>query len=240
MMGWAGRTGRHRRKEAVVRIVAILGSPHGIKGNTGQLLAEVVRGAQGAGAMTTILSLADHDVGPCLACDACHRTGQCPQRDDFRQFKDAMTGADGIILASPNYIVSVSAQMKALMDRSCGLLHIQGLEGKYAAAVETSGGTGGEDVQQYLLKFLRAAGCWTVGSVGATGWQLAQEATRAKALAAAADLGGRLVEAITKKETFPDQAPERAEFAAMMKQLVLSQKDTWVYEYKYWQSRGQA
>jgi len=223
-----------------VRIVAILGSPHGIKGNTGQLLAEVVRGAQEAGAMATILSLAGREVGPCLACDACHRSGQCAQRDSFRQFKDAMTGADGIVLASPNYIVSVSAQMKALMDRSCGLLHIQGLEGKYAAAVETSGGMGGDDVQQYMLRFLRAAGCWTVGSLGAMGWQLAQEPTRAKALAAAADLGGRLVECIKKKETFPDQAPERAKFAGMMKQLVASQKDTWTYEYEYWKSRGQA
>lgn len=223
-----------------MRIVAILGSPHGIKGSTGQLLAEVVRGAEKAGAMATILSLAEHQVEPCLACDACHRSGQCAQRDDFRQFRDAMTTADGIVLASPNYIVSVSAQMKALMDRSSGLLHVQGLKGKYAAAVETSGGMGGEDVQQYLLKFLRAAGCWTVGSLGATGWQLAQDATRAKALAAASDLGARLVECIKTKQTFPDQAPERDAFAERMRQVVLSQKSTWVYEYEYWKSRGES
>jgi multimeric flavodoxin WrbA len=221
-----------------MRLVAILGSPHGIKGSTGQLLAEAVRGAEKAGAPVATLSLSDYEVLPCPACDACHRTGTCPQRDDFRKFKEAMEGADGILLASPNYIASVTAQTKALMDRCCGLLHLQGLEGKYAAAVVTSGGAGGDEVERYMLRFLRALGCWTVGSVGAQGWQLAQDPARAKCFGAAADLGRRLVACIKKKETFPDQVPERAAFAERMKQLVTMRKDAWTFEYEYWKSHG--
>ena len=106
-----------------MKIGASLGSPHGPKGATGTLLAEVVRGAQAAGAEASVFSLTDHKVVPCLACDACHKTGVCPQKDDFNTLKSAMLGADGIILASPNYINSVSAQMKALFDRCCGPLH---------------------------------------------------------------------------------------------------------------------
>jgi len=221
-----------------MKITAILGSPHGLKGATGTLLAEVVGGARQAGAETTVLSLAELKVGCCRACDACHRTGTCPQKDDFGAVRSALLAADGIVLASPNYIISVSAQMKAMFDRCCGLLHCQSLRGRYAAAVETSGGTGGQEVQQYILRFERMLGCWTVGSVGATGAELADPAGRQRAFAAAAELGKALVEAIGRKPTFPEQAAERDAFFQRMKTLVQFRKDAWPYEYEHWKSQG--
>jgi len=220
-----------------MKILAILGSPHGASGTTGTLLAEVLRGAQAAGAETSVLSLVDHDVRPCRACDACHKTGVCPWRDDFNTVRDAMLAADGVVLASPNYIISVSAQMKALMDRCCGLLHCQSMLGKYAAAVETSGGTGGQEVQDYMIRFERMLGYWTVGSVGATAMDLAVAATRDKAFAAAAELGKKLAEVIAAKATFPDQ-PQRGEFFQRMKMLVQFRKDEWPFEYKHWREQG--
>ena len=221
-----------------MKIVAILGSPHGVKGATGVLLAEAVRGARQAGAEASVLSLAELDVGPCRACDACHKTGVCPWKDDFNAVKSAMIDADGIIMASPNYIVSVSAQMKALMDRCCGMLHCQSLRGKYAVAIETSGGTGGQEVQQYILRVERALGCWTVGSVGATAMDLADPAGRQRAFAAAANLGKSLAEAIRTRPTFADQQPEQDAFFQRMKALVQFRKDDWPYEYQHWRSQG--
>jgi multimeric flavodoxin WrbA len=221
-----------------MKIVAILGSPHGMKGSTGALLAEIVRGAREAGAETGVLSLAALDVGPCRACDACHSTGLCPWKDGFDAVKSAMMDADGIVLASPNYIVSVSAQMKALLDRCCGMLHCQALRGKYAVAAETSGGTGGQEVQRYLLRFERMMGCWTVGSVGATATDMADPARRQQVLAAAANLGKALVDAIRTRPTFADQQPERDAFFQRMKGLVQFRKDDWPYEYQHWQSKG--
>jgi multimeric flavodoxin WrbA len=221
-----------------MKIAAILGSPHGVKGATGTLLAELVRGAREAGAEATVLSLAELDVNPCRACDACHKTGVCPQKDDFNTIRSAMMEADGIVLASPNYIVSVSAQMKALFDRCCGLLHCQALRGKYAAAVETSGGTGGQEVQQYMLRFERMLGCWTAGSAGATGTDLAGPAGRQRVLAAAAELGKALVEAIRQKRTFPEQVAEHTAFFERMKALVQYRKEAWPYEYQHWKSKG--
>jgi multimeric flavodoxin WrbA len=221
-----------------MNIVAILGSPHGMKGNTGTLLAEVIRGAEQAGAKVDTHPLADLDVRPCRACDACHKTGQCSIRDDHPKLKAAIEAADGIVLASPNYLVSVSAQMKAMMDRLCGPLHCQAYDGKYGAAVVTSGGGGSEEVERYLLRFLHTLGCWTVGSVGADRSQLTDPATRSACFAAAADLGRRLVEAIQEKATFPDQLAERSAFAARMHGLVTAMKDAWPFEYQYWKSRG--
>ncbi len=221
-----------------MKILAILGSPHGVKGATGTLLAEAVRGAREAGAELAVLSLAELEVGPCRACDACHKTGVCPWKDDFNTVKSAMMDADGIILASPNYIVSVSAQMKALLDRCCGMLHCQALRGKYAAAIETSGGTGGQEVQRYTLSFERFMGCWTVGSVGATAMDLAGPAERQHVFAAAAKLGKDLAEAIRSGPTFPDQQPEQDAFFQRMRALVQFRKDDWPYEYRHWQSKG--
>ena len=118
-----------------MKIAAVLGSPHSFKGATGSLMDEVIRAAHLGGADVTALSLTDYPVKPCLACDACHKSGACPLKDAFETVKAAMLAADAIILASPNYINSVSAQMKAVFDRCCGPLHCQAMIGKYAVAV---------------------------------------------------------------------------------------------------------
>jgi multimeric flavodoxin WrbA len=221
-----------------MRIVAILGSPHGPKGATGTLLAGVIEGVRQGGGDATTISLVDQPVKPCLGCDACHKTGTCPQKDGFSAIKSAMLAADGIVLASPNYITSVSAQMKALFDRCCGPLHCQAMIGKYAAAVVTSGGTGSDEVEAYMLRFLRSLGCATIGSVGATGADLADAGRRGRIFKQATDLGRALTRAIQAKEDFPDQHAERKAFFERMKNLVNSRREEWPYEYEHWKSQG--
>jgi multimeric flavodoxin WrbA len=221
-----------------MRIAAVLGSPHGMRGNTGRLLESFVQGAKSRGADVTLLSLADLPIQPCRACDTCHRIGRCPNHDQFNTIQQAMRDSEGIVLASPNYIFSVSAQMKCLLDRCCGPLHLQVMDGKYGAALVTSGGSGSEEVEAYMLRFLRAMGCWTVGSVGIEAWKLAGPATAEPVLEAATDLGIRLCEAIEGKVTYDDQAAERRAFYTRMKELMTLRKDEWPFEYDYWQSMG--
>jgi multimeric flavodoxin WrbA len=219
-----------------MKIVAILGSPHGTHGTTGKLLDAVLKSAERAGAMVVCLPLSDYEVGPCLACDACHKTGTCPVHDHFPELKNALQHADGIVLASPNYMFSVSAQLKALMDRCCGAIHCRAWLDKHAAAVVTSGGPASGEVEQYLVRFLRAMGCWTVGSVGAAAPQLADAS--AGAFKQAADLGARLVAAIRQHEAYPDQTAERAAMHERMKQLITMRQADWPFEYEYWKSHG--
>jgi len=221
-----------------MKIVAIIGSPHGLKGNTGRLLASLVDAARVDGAEVQTFSLAEKVVHPCRACDCCHRTGRCSLDDDFEELRAAIHAADGLVLASPNYIFSVPAQMKALLDRCSGPLHIQAFEGKYGAAVVTSGGSGSDEVETYLLRFLQALGLWTVGSVGAEGWMLENPATQDPILEKAARLGTRLADAIHGKETFPDQQAARREFSQRMRSLVEMRKADWPYEFDFWKSRG--
>ena len=220
-----------------MNIVSIMGSPHGMKGTTGQLLSSVLDGARQAGAAVTEISLADVEVRPCNACDVCHRTGQCPIKDGFGDVQRAMVDADAVILASPNYIFSVSAQMKAVMDRCCGLLHCQSLRGKYGAAVVTGGGDA-EEVERYMLRFLHVMGIWTAGSVGAVGRDLADADGRAQRRQQGAELGARLVEAARNGTEFPEQAPERDAFFERMKQLVSMRRDEWKHEYDHWRAQG--
>jgi multimeric flavodoxin WrbA len=221
-----------------MNIVAILGSPHGLEGNTGTLLAQVTQAAEQAGAHVQTLSLSEHAVHACIACDTCHKAGRCPGQDQMREIRRAMEQADGIILASPVYLFSVTAQMKAVLDRSCGAVHCQAMRGKYGAAVVTAGGAGSAEVEEYLLRALRALGCWTVGSVGAPAQELHDPGRREAHFAAAAQLGARLTHAIRERVIPPDQVENRTRFLQWMRELVTSQKEAWPYEYEYWRTHG--
>ena len=176
-----------------MNIVTVIGSPHGMKGNTGQLLSRVEESLKASGAEVTQFDVTRLDVKPCRGCGSCHKTGQCVIKDDFKQVETALFKADGIVLASPNYIFSVTAQMKALMDRCSCPIHCQALEGKYGAAVVTSGGSGSDVVEGYLLHFLRALGCWTVGSVAAEAHEVEGRSGPGGRFGEAGALGARLI-----------------------------------------------
>jgi multimeric flavodoxin WrbA len=221
-----------------MKVVAVIGSPHGMEGNTGQLLQPLLDAVKRAGGETKVFLLSEMEVQPCRACDCCHRVGTCRVDDDFEMIRRTVGSADGLVLASPNYIFSVPAQMKAFLDRCCGPLHLQAFEGKYGAAVVTSGGAESIEVERYLLRFLRSLGLWTVGSVGASGWELSDVATRTALADKAADLGAALADAIRGKQVYPQQEPERRAFFDRMKSLVTMRQDEWVFEYEFWKSRS--
>ena len=123
-----------------MKIISLLASPHGLKGNTAKLLRYVLDGAEAEGAKTEVIVLKGDTVLPCRGCDVCHKTGYCVQKDGFESVKKKIIEADGLVLASPNYIFSVSAQLKAFMDRCCGAIYCMHFWGKYGASVVTSGG----------------------------------------------------------------------------------------------------
>ncbi len=217
-----------------MKITVIIGSPHGMKGNTGMLLEEVMAGLE-PGTETDLLDLSRLQVRPCVGCDLCHRNGICHLQDDYESIKALLLASDGFILASPNYIFSVPAQLKALFDRSGGLLHCLALEGKYGAVVETSGGGEDDEVIRYVVRFINAAGAQSVGAIGSP---MAGERSFPKQeilFEKARKLGGELCRCIREREHFPDQAGFRGSFKARMKRLVEHRKDDWRYEYRYWQ-----
>lgn len=217
-----------------MKILSILGSPHGEKGNTGRLLSLVIEGAESAGAINETVALPGNTLLPCLACETCHIKGACPQKDGFAAVLDRVMAADGIILASPNYISNVSAQLKAFLDRCCGVLHRQGFSGKYGASVVTSGSEGGDFIALYLSHFLMTTGAVPVGSAWASMREVAgtdfPEPVRKKALALGRDLAAAIKE---KRGPGPWEEASKA-FRERMKSLVIWKQNEWRYEYEHW------
>ena len=81
------------------------------------ILDEVLRGASEAGAIVEKVVLAERNVNPCRACNACARSRVCIQRDDMAAIIDKMREARVWVLATPVYWWGPTAQMKAFIDR---------------------------------------------------------------------------------------------------------------------------
>ncbi len=97
-------------------LVGIGGSPRR-GGNSDLLLDEALRGAAGRGARTRKLLLCELGIAPCRACDGPGEDEPCAVRDGMDAVYGAVRDADAVILASPIYFGSLSAQMKAMIDR---------------------------------------------------------------------------------------------------------------------------
>lgn len=99
-----------------MKILGIMGSPR-IKSNTDLLLDEALKGAQSEGAEVEKIVVDKLKIAPCKEYLGCFKDGNCVIRDDMDGIYPKLLEADGIIVASPMFFYSVSAQLKALIDR---------------------------------------------------------------------------------------------------------------------------
>ena len=114
-----------------MKILGVVGSPRK-GGNTEILMKEVLEEAHRAGCVTEMFRMSEKQVAPCDACAACFQIGSCVLQDDMQELYSMFDAADGIIFGSPVYFGSVSAQLKAVMDRCFSLLRRRALKGKLA------------------------------------------------------------------------------------------------------------
>jgi len=99
-----------------MKIVAFNGSPRP-GGNTEVLLEEALKPLREAGHEITLFKLNFLDFKPCQDCGGCTKTGICIHLDAMTNIYAAIREADRIILASPIFFYSLSAQAKAMVDR---------------------------------------------------------------------------------------------------------------------------
>ena len=100
--------------------VLILSSSPRRKGNSERLCDEFMRGAQEAGNEVERVFLGDKRINYCTGCSVCSMYGKpCPQKDDAADVVQQMIDADVIVMATPVYFYTMSAQMKTLIDRTC-------------------------------------------------------------------------------------------------------------------------
>ena len=100
--------------------VLILSSSPRRNGNSDLLCNEFMRGAAEAGHQVEKIFLKDKHINYCTGCSVCSMYGKpCPQKDDAAEVVEKMIAADVIVMATPVYFYTMSAQMKTLIDRCC-------------------------------------------------------------------------------------------------------------------------
>ncbi len=98
--------------------ILILKSSPRYNGNSSTLADQVAAGAREAGGQVDVFELHDMDIRPCDACNDCRETGGvCIIGDDMQKLYPKLRQADGIVLASPIYWFTFSAQLKVCIDR---------------------------------------------------------------------------------------------------------------------------
>lgn len=100
--------------------LGIYGSPRK-GGNTDSLLDSALEGARAAGAAVRALYARDLVMSGCTECGGCDKTGKCVVQDDMQSVYPLLEEADRIYLASPIFFYGVTAQAKAVIDRSQAL-----------------------------------------------------------------------------------------------------------------------
>lgn len=140
----------------MIKVIGICGSPR--KGNTEIMVKEALRGAEEIeDVKTDFLGLAGKKIAHCTGCLSCEKKGFCVIQDDFKEFFRAYMEADGIIMGSPVYHLSITSCLKAAIDRM-GQVMFSIYEGKLPrlskiAGVISQGGSiyGG---QEFALQFM--------------------------------------------------------------------------------------
>jgi len=117
-----------------MRIIGVNGSPRK-KGNTQALLKVALKSSKIDD--IKLIHLIDYKILPCDGCGACWKTKKCPIDDGLEEVIHELVHSDAIIVGSPVYYGTVSAQMKAFIDRSGELLGSRGypLKGKIGGAL---------------------------------------------------------------------------------------------------------
>ncbi len=138
-----------------MRVVGIVGSPRQ-GGNTEILVREALDAIQELGGETELITVSGKTINPCDACRTCEKEGVCRINDDMTEIYQQLLQADGIILGTPVYFTNVSAQAKAVMDRTYAFLWQLKLRGKVAGAIVVARRVGAGQVRGMLYSYFIA------------------------------------------------------------------------------------
>lgn len=162
------------------KLLILKGSPRE-RGNSAVLADRAAEGARQAGWEVESIHLQTMDIRACDGCDLCRDNDvYCVIEDDMQSIYPKLIEADALLLASPVYWFTFSAQLKLCIDRWYGLWSIQheAFRGKpigiiltYADTnLTTSGGINAIRTYESMFQFLEAPIIGTVhGSVSDVG-----------------------------------------------------------------------
>ena len=148
------------------KILVLNGSPRK-RGNCAVLADRLTANARQIGAEVESIYLHGLDIRPCNACDLCKRQGRfCVLEDDMHRLYPKLIETDALVLASPVYWFTYSAQLKLCVDRWYGLWNVKPdvFRGKPVGLIltygdtdlYTSGGINAIHTFETIFRFLQA------------------------------------------------------------------------------------
>ena len=101
-----------------MNVLILQGSPRAT-GNTAWMAEEYKKAAEAAGHRVTLVNVARRKIAGCMACEYCHGKGNgaCVQKDDMQELYPLLEEAEALVLASPVYYFTMSAQIQAPLQR---------------------------------------------------------------------------------------------------------------------------
>jgi multimeric flavodoxin WrbA len=115
-----------------MNVCGIVGSPNK-RGNVDLLVSQVLEGARRRGAKTEQAYLNDLKIKPCQACGKDPYPRYCFFEDDMTRIYHILESCDAVVLGSPVYFDTVSAQVKLMIDRTnCLMPYTQRPNGSFA------------------------------------------------------------------------------------------------------------
>jgi multimeric flavodoxin WrbA len=215
-----------------MKVLGINASPRGSRSQTLRLVQAALDGAKSEGAEVELVDVCELNIEYCNGCQVCCKKGACNKKDDFQRIYDKMMAADGLVMGSPNYLRSITAQLKTLIDRMADAIHCQLFTGKYSVNVATAGGMGADkQVTEYMNAIMLNFGSFVIGSTGtsmAQGPKALEEAEKR-----AFELGKALAGDIKSKRDYIEQREmleeNRKYFMALVKR-----NPEWEHENEFW------
>lgn len=179
------------------KIVILNGSPRR-NGNTAALSASFAQGARSAGHEVTEFFVQDMNIHGCRGCFGGHSSQDCPcvQKDDMARIYPKVKEADVIVLASPLYYWSLSAQLKTVIDRLFALEEGDGQKlrgnGRAGILLMAAAGREFEDALTYFSHLMDHLQWKNLGAVLASGNLAVGDIAGKSELQKAYDLGASI------------------------------------------------
>ena len=151
-----------------MKITAIIGSQR--KGNTLKAVKRVeeLLRERFSDLDFEYVMLMDADIKTCTGCFSCLKKGIefCPLKDDISSIISKMKDSDGLIFATPVYVLNVTPNMKNFIDRLSSICHRPELFKSHAMVVSTVGGFGLKETLRYMKMIVPVWGIRSVTTLG--------------------------------------------------------------------------
>lgn len=220
-----------------MKILAIMGSPR--KCDSYEIVRLIEEKMKSLGALEfEYLFLKDVRLEFCNGCCACFVEGEnfCPNKDDREKIEHAIDGADGVIFASPVYVVNVTALMKNFIDRFAYRCHRPRFFDKYAMLVSNAAFIGMPETLKALDWAARTWGFNIVNKLGLISFPFSSPALRKKTKYRIECTAKRFYDAIKNKQNISPSLFSLAGFRFQKEAFIKADKES--IDFKYWQENG--